>query len=120
MPDNQEVETPEPADHAGVNKGGRPELELDESQIERLAELQCSLKEIAYVMGCHTETLRRRYSDNIEAGKAQGKVKLRRAMFQNAVEKMNPALQIFLAKNLLNMSDTGMNSDDDNILPWQD
>lgn len=119
MSDNQAAEMPEP-ESTGVNKGGRPELELDADQIIRLAELQCSMREIAYVMGCHPDTLKKRFSEEIELGKAQGKIRLRRAMFQNACEKLNPAVQIFLAKNLLSMSDTGIQSDDDNILPWQD
>jgi hypothetical protein len=33
---------------------------------------------------------------------------------------MNAAVQIFLAKNLLGMSDTGMTGEDKQPLPWTD
>ena len=66
MSDNQAAEMPEP-ESTGVNKGGRPELELDADQIIRLAELQCSMREIAYVMGCHPDTLKKRFSEEIDS-----------------------------------------------------
>jgi hypothetical protein len=47
------------------------------------------------------------------------KTQLRHAMFKNALGG-NAALQIFLAKNMLGMSDTPMNSDDRRPLPWSD
>lgn len=99
--------------------GGRKPLELDESVLEKLAELHCNYKEIAYVMECSTDTLKRRYAEIINKGYAQGKIKLRRAMMRNALENDHAVMQIFLAKNLLAMSDSGNNSDDDTILPWE-
>jgi hypothetical protein len=42
-------------------------------------------------------------------------------MMQNAIEHRNPTIQIFLAKNMLGMSDQGMTTGDDNApLPWID
>lgn len=98
---------------------GRPKIELDTEVLIKLAELQCNLTEIAYVMGVSKDTLKRNYSEEIEIGKAQGKIKLRRAMFRNACENDNAAVQIFLSKNLLGYSDSPNNSDDDSILPWE-
>lgn len=99
-------------------KVGRPKIELDKEQIIRLAELQCTTKEIAYVMGVSRDTIDRNYSEEVELGKVQGKIKLRRAMFRNATEYNQASIQIFLAKNLLGMSDSPINDDDDGILPW--
>lgn len=99
---------------------GRPKLQLDEDQLRKLAELQCNLTEIAYVMGCSKDTLRKNYQDVIDQGYAMGKVKLRRAMFRNATELNHAAVQIFLAKNLLGMSDSPSTADDKLILPWED
>lgn len=103
------------------NRGpGRPKLELDEDQIVKLAELQCTNREIAYVMGCSVDTIRNNYGDAVEKGKAQGAIKLRRAMFRNACELNHAAVQIFLAKNILGMSDSPQNAQDDMVLPWED
>jgi hypothetical protein len=48
------------------------------------------------------------------------KVKLRRAMFKNACEHMNAAVQIFLSKNILGMADVPVNSAGNEPLPWTD
>ena len=97
---------------------GKPRIELDKDMIIRLSELQCTVGEISYVMAVSTDTLRRRYREEMDLGKAQGKIKLRRAMFRNATEKDHASVQIFLAKNLLGMSDTPVTTDEDLILPW--
>lgn len=99
---------------------GRKPIELDTTVLTKLAEIQCNLKEMAYVMGCSVDTLKRNYMDVIELGQAQGKIKLRRAMFRNATENDHAVMQIFLAKNLLGMADQPRAADDDEILPWDD
>ena len=99
--------------------GGRPKFVLDKEQVKRLAELQCTRKEIAYILGCSIDTIKRNAQDSLDYGYAAGKIKLRRAMFRNACENHNAAVQIFLAKNLLGMSDNGLIDGDDNApLPW--
>ena len=108
------------SEKTGKNRGpGRPKKELDESQIIKLAELQCNMREIAYVMDCSVDTIRNNYGELVERGYAQGRTKLRRAMFHNACTNNNAAVQIFLAKNLLGMSDSPSASQDDLILPWE-
>tara|TARA_R110000744_G_scaffold62608_2_gene129148 strand:+ start:3865 stop:4251 length:387 start_codon:yes stop_codon:yes gene_type:complete len=102
---------------------GRPKLDLDLDAITRMASCSCTKREIAYILDISEDTMKRR-TDVKEAftlGKENAKVRLRKAMFSNAIEKMNPALQIFLAKNMLGMSDQGMvNGDDQQPLPWSD
>jgi hypothetical protein len=105
-------------DKSDKNKGGRPKLQLDREQIARLAELHCNKREIAFVMGCSVDTLDRHHKTDIERGQAQGKIKLRRAMFRNAVEKDQPVMQIWLSKNYLGMQDAPNSDDSDAILPW--
>tara|TARA_R110002050_G_scaffold137518_1_gene261119 strand:- start:1430 stop:1786 length:357 start_codon:yes stop_codon:yes gene_type:complete len=102
------------------NKGGRPRIELDETVLANLASLQCTNKEIAFVMGVSVDTLARHYSDIIAVGSAQGKIKLRRAMFRNATEKDNAVMQIWLSKNLLNMTDQPVSDESNVVLPWED
>ncbi len=103
---------------------GRPKVHVfDYEQIVRMAELQCSRKEIAHILGCSDDTVKRdpKALDAIEMGKAHGKMKLRRAMFRNACENNSAPVQIFLAKNLLGMSDDGMRNDESNVpLPWNE
>ena len=100
---------------------GRPRKQVDKSVVQKLAEIQCTKEEIAYIVGVSVDTLRRNFSDVIDTGKAGGRVKLRRAMFRNAVEKDNVVMQIFLSKNLLGMSDNPSSSaDEDKVLPFVD
>ena len=99
---------------------GRKPIKLDEDVLIKLAELHCNLSEISYVMNVSKDTLRRNYATIIDKGYAQGKIKLRRAMFRNAVENDNAVMQIFLAKNLLGMENDPVHSkDDDMVLPWE-
>ena len=97
---------------------GRPKKILDKEQIRRLAELQCTRQEIAFVMNCSVDTLARHHKSDLEAGVALGKVKLRRAMFRNATEKDNATIQIWLSKNWLGYADTPVVEQDDLVLPW--
>lgn len=103
---------------------GRPKVHVfDYEQILRMAELQCTRKEIAHILGCSDDTVKRdpKALEAIERGKAFGKMKLRRAMFRNACENNSAPVQIFLAKNMLGMSDDGMRGDDNNQpLPWNE
>jgi hypothetical protein len=41
-------------------------------------------------------------------------------MLNNACKNMNAAVQIFLAKNMLGMSDVPINTEDKKPLPWSD
>ena len=42
------------------------------------------------------------------------------AMLTNAIEKMNPVMQIWLSKNLLGFQDAPNNTDNNVTLPWVD
>ena len=101
-----------------AKKSGRPYVMLDTDQIEKLASLQCTIKDMACVMGCHHQTLTNNYQNHIDIGRANGRTRLRLAMFNNATQKYNAAVQIFLAKNLLGMSDIPKDEGDDGVLPW--
>ena len=106
-------------DNKDRKKAGRKKIQIDRDVLSKLASLQCTLREMSYVMGVSIDTLKRNYMDTIELGQAEGKIRLRRSMFRHACEKDNAALQIFLAKNLLGMSDSPVDTDDTNILPWE-
>lgn len=101
-------------------KAGRPKHKFTEAETEmvkRLSELFCSQEEIAYAMGCSRSVLRN-YTDLIAEGKAQGRVKLRRAQMSKALEG-NPTMLIWLGKQLLQQSDQPTDGDDTMVLPWE-
>ena len=122
MTETENNSAPEAPGDAKTEKhaGGRPKIELDVEQIKKLAEIQCTIKEIAYIMGVSTDTITRNYQDAVDTGKETGKMLLRRAQWRKAIEDGNPTMQIWLGKQYLGQADQPINSDDNQILPWQD
>lgn len=84
---------------------GRPRKVINEEQVVRLAKIHCTYEEIAAVVGCSTDTLKRRFADRIERGREAGKSSLRRLQFR-AARKGNAALLIWLGKQHLGQKDT--------------
>jgi DNA-binding CsgD family transcriptional regulator len=97
---------------------GRDKKVIDPDDVQKLAALGCKDREIANFLGIKQDTLRYNFSDNLLVGREQLKMTLRRAMLKNACEHNNAAVQIFLAKNILGMSDTPTDSEDSKPLPW--
>lgn len=99
---------------------GRDKKVIDPEEVEKLAALGCKDREIADFFGVKEDTLRYNFTDQLTKGREQMKITLRRAMLDNACRNMNAAVQIFLAKNILGMADTPVNTDDKQPLPWSD
>ena len=99
---------------------GRPPIKVDKAVLRNLCEIQCTIKEIAFVLGVSVDTLNRNYRDVIDEGKSQGKIALRRAQWRNAMEKNNVTMQIWLGKNVLNQTDAPLDEEAGTILPWTD
>ena len=99
---------------------GRPYIKVDKAVLRNLCEIQCTIKEMAYVLGVSVDTLNRNYRDVIDEGKSQGKIALRRAQWRNAMEKNNVTMQIWLGKNVLNQTDAPLDEEAGTILPWTD
>lgn len=99
---------------------GRPKAKIDIEVLRRLCEIQCTQKEMSFVLGVSTDTLNRHFKMEMETGKALGKIALRRAQYRNAVEKNNVTMQIWLGKNMLSQSDNALDGDETMILPWKD
>ena len=98
---------------------GRTRRIVVPKDVYELAVIGCNDREIARWFDLDENTLRYNFSDIMEKGREDLKHTLRRAMIKNALSG-NAALQIFLAKNLLQMSDTPTNTDDQKPLPWTD
>ena len=101
-----------------VGRGRRKRVVVPKDVYE-LATIGCNDREIARWFDIDENTLRYNFSDIIEKGRENLKHTLRRAMIKNALGG-NAALQIFLAKNLLGMSDSPTNTEDAKPLPWSD
>lgn len=82
----------------------RPKLEIDADIVEKLASIHCTMEEIASVCSCSVDTLERRFAEIIKVGKDKGKTSLRRHQWE-AAQKGNPALLIWLGKQLLGQKD---------------
>ena len=83
----------------------RPKLSLNVVQIKKLAEIQCTMSEIASVMDCSVQTLENSYLDIIKGAREGGKSSLRRAQWKKAMEG-NPALLIWLGKHYLDQKES--------------
>lgn len=96
--------------------GGRPRIEIDQSDFESLLAIQCTLEEVAaffqHKLGkCSEDTIerwcKRTYKESFAEVSAKkraiGKISLRRAGWQLA--QKNPAVHIFYCKNYLGMTD---------------
>lgn len=101
-----------------VGRGIRKKVVFDED-VYKLAALGCNNKEIATWFDIDDQTLAYNFKDILAKGREDLKHSLRRAMLKNAMSG-NAALQIFLAKNLLGMSDNPMNSEANAPLPWNE
>jgi hypothetical protein len=99
-----------------VGRGRRKRVVVPKDVYE-LSVIGCNDREIARWFDLDENTLRYNFSDIIEKGREDLKHTLRRAMIKNALSG-NAALQIFLAKNMLGMSDTPNQSEDKKPLPW--
>ena len=100
-----------------VGRGLRKKVVVPED-IYKLAALGCTDQEIATWFDIEYSTLRYNFSETIAKGRQDLKAALRKAMIQNAMNG-NAALQIFLAKNFLGMSDNPNQSDDNKPLPFE-
>ena len=77
---------------------------IDTEQVEKLASFGCSNTEIASFFGCSKDLISKSYSTNVAKGKDKGKIRLRQLLWKSA-ERGNVAMQIWLSKQYLGMSD---------------
>lgn len=97
---------------------GRDKKVIPPDQVYELAALGCRDTEIANFFGLAETTLRYNFSAELTKGREELKITLRRSMLKNATVNMHAAVQIFLAKNILGMSDSPVDSESHQPLPW--
>jgi DNA-binding CsgD family transcriptional regulator len=100
-------------------KVGRPSkvAEIDRELVWRLACMQCTLREIADVIGVNAETIRKHFGDLIEKGKSVGKKSLRRAQFEKALNG-DTRMLVWLGKQYLGQKDSIEDTENTVPLPW--
>lgn len=92
-------------------KMGRPKIEINKKQFEKLCEFQCTEQEIADFFNCSIDTINNyckknydmTFSDTFKKKSSKGKVSLRRNQF--ALSKKNSNMAIFLGKQYLGQKD---------------
>jgi hypothetical protein len=109
-----------PTIQSEVKKVGRPKLDIDPEQVTRLARLHCTMQEMASFFGCHIDTLRDNFSNEIDKGRSEGNISLRRKQWQMAVEKGNVVMLIWLGKQMLGQRNEIIESDSNIPLPIYD
>ena len=91
---------------------GRPKIEIDWDEFEKLCMIQCTLTEIADWFKCSEDTIERRcreqkkmlFAEYFKKLAVGGKISLRRSQFKLAVGG-NPSLNIWLGKQYLGQRD---------------
>lgn len=82
----------------------RPKKNIDPALVEKLAAINCSYAEIGASVGCDSSTLTRRFAQVIERGREQGKMSLKRKMWETA-HGGNVTMMIWLSKQMLGYTD---------------
>lgn len=98
---------------------GDKRVVIDPKEVEKLARLHCTIKEIAEYFGTTADTISYHFSDIITKAKIETKNSLRRAQLKVALDG-NVTMLIFLGKQMLGQSDQGHRDDDTDPLPWND
>lgn len=92
-------------------KPGKPRIEIDQEQFEKLCTIQCTLEEIADWFRCSEDTIenwckrtyQERFKEVTEKFRSKGKASLRRMQFKLA--ERNASMAIFLGKQYLGQKD---------------
>ena len=82
----------------------RPKLEIDANEVYKLAQLGCPNTEIAAWFGCDQETISRRFRDELDKGRSNLRMSLRKWQIE-AAKRGNVAMMIWLGKQMLGQSE---------------
>tara|TARA_R110002020_G_scaffold285000_2_gene500567 strand:+ start:603 stop:974 length:372 start_codon:yes stop_codon:yes gene_type:complete len=109
------------------NKGGRPQKEIDYTQLDKYCAIQCTGEECAALLEMDYDTLNRGlkrdgfggFTDYFEQKSSFGKASLRRRQYKLA-EEGNPTMLIWLGKQWLGQSEKKeiTIADKEELTPW--
>ena len=98
---------------------GRNNTPVPPDEVELMASIGCTDREIAEYFGINDDTLRYNLKDFLINGRQQLKNSLRRAQLRVALDG-NATLLIWLGKQILGQAENPVNTDDNKPLPWND
>ena len=98
---------------------GRKKVVIPEEQVLELSKLHCTNKEMADFFDVPLQTFVDNFRDIITKGRLVTKQRLRKAQLDLAL-KGDRAMLIWLGKNILSQSESPINNDSTQILPWLD
>lgn len=98
---------------------GRDKRVIPPDEVQMLASVGCTDREIAEWFAVDENTLRYNFKDYLAKGRSELKHSLRRTQLRVALDG-NVSMLIWLGKNILGQSDNPQNTEDQRVLPWQD
>ena len=96
---------------------GRNKTVIPEEQVMELARLHCTSKEMAEFFDVPYTTFTDNFRDIITKGRLETKQRLRAAQLKLALNG-DRTLLIWLGKNILGQSESPINTESTNVLPW--
>ena len=101
-----------------IGRGKRKRI-VNPDDVYKLAALGCNNKEICTWFDINKDSLQYTFGDIIEKARDDMKIRLRTAMWKNAMGG-NTVMQIWLSKQYLGFSDSPNNAEGNTPLPWDD
>ena len=102
-----------------VGRGDNRQI-INLEDVKKLAALHLTYKDMANYFVCKENTFRDNFRREVERSRETLKHRLMEAMITNAVDKLNPTVQIWLSKNLLGFQDNPVNTSESVPLPWNE
>ena len=97
----------------GVNKQIIPVEE-----VRKLAALHCSYRDMSEYFQVSESTFRDHFRLEVERARQKLKHRLSEAMIENAINRCNPTMQIWLSRNWLGMNQDKEVTQGEQVLPW--
>lgn len=97
---------------------GRHNIPVPPDEVELMAKIGCTDREIAEHFGIKDETLRRNFVDYLVKGRSELKQRLRQAQLRVAFDG-NPTMLIWLGRNILGQNET-QQTEEKTVLPFTD
>ena len=98
---------------------GRKGIAVPPDEVELMASIGCTDREIAQYFGIDDQSMRHNFQDQLIQGRMNLKNSLRRAQLRVALDGQ-PSMLIWLGKNILNQTDQPQGTEDTKPLPWTD
>lgn len=103
------------SEETGKRGPGRPKAKINSKDVYKLASMGCTLNEIADFHDVDVNTIRRRFKTHLIKGKANLKLRLRKAQLEKAIDLHDSTMLIWLGKQMLNQTDNGTFEEDELI-----